>query len=106
MQHHALNMDWLNQEAARIAAQQKQRDESRGTKDFYNLESGFVTYFKIGTPWSAQGAFARPIGRHYGIPGSRSGKKGDLCLGNWPSLNIACPLCAVYQKLLEGEYLY
>lgn len=103
MQHYALNMDWLGQEAARIAAQQKQRDESRNTKDFYTLESGYITYFRISPPWSPLGAFARPIGRHYDIPGSRVGKRGDICLGNWHGLNISCPLCAVYQRMLEDS---
>ncbi len=102
-QPHQVNMGWLQNEAARIAQQQAQREAAMGTKDFYNLETDYVTYFRIAPPWSAAGAFGRSIGRHYQIPGSRAGKKGDICLANWPALSMQCPLCAVYEKLYEDS---
>lgn len=98
---HPLNMNWLQDSAARIAHQQAKREEAMGTKDFYNLETGYITYFRIAPPWSADGAFGRGIGRHYQVPGSRAGKKGDICLGNWPHLPAECPLCSVYGRLYE-----
>ncbi|KKL61554.1 hypothetical protein LCGC14_2194130 [marine sediment metagenome] len=101
--NHQVNMGWLQNEAARVAQQQAQREQAMGTKDFYNLESGYITYFRIAPPWSAAGAFGRPIGKHYQVQGSRSGNKGDICVANWPGLQIQCPLCAVYDNLYENS---